>query len=746
MATPAMPPRGHATAPTFDEEQPRTLRRFFQDLEALFDRCAIADEQQKKKWVTRYLPIDAADLCESLGTFAAPATYEDFKKAIIALYPGADDARKHSVADVEALVNARARTVIQNIGELSTYYRDFFAMTSYLISHNRLSTSEQSRLFVRGLRSPLWDQVSQRLQLKQPDHYPDDPYALTDVFDAAKFVLHGTTVTGTATASRTSSTPAESSTVKVEDLAPLLKLLAKSISDSGAQAATGSQPVVRNSEGPVNNFCHYCGDPGDRVATCKHVDKDIKAGRIMRNAEGKIVLPNGNFVPRSLAGITMRDRVYEWHRLNPGQMRSPSSQMMLQFAPSSETTSAFQLTSEDRIAQLEREILALRSRRAFDGVELPAPRYNRPRTPPATGQSAPANRATSGSSETSSAKPTTSVAAPPRPPTPHPASEPSATVPTPANNTAPTRPAPVTVEHPFAKARDATHIPSNYTPPTDRNFATAAKDKESTYRTQVPIHQPKIADDIFARSMKTPTVTLTPEELLSIAPEVRAKYREAITPKRVITESRTVAFVEEVDEENAVVEQSCSGEPLEPGGVIIPDPFEVYLRRLEPGSDPTLLTVAKESHALRAIMGLVDNKEYVEAIIDPGSQIIAMSEHVCHALGLSYDPTIRLNMQSANGEVDQSLGLVRNVPFCVANIVLYLQMHVIRAAAYDILLGRPFDVLTRSVVKNFHNEDQTITIKCPNTGTIATIPTIARGSAQFRPSNKSQLGFRPSMI
>ncbi|OBZ73872.1 hypothetical protein A0H81_05911 [Grifola frondosa] len=31
-------------------------------------------------------------------------------------------------------------------------------------------------------------------------------------------------------------------------------------------------------------------------------------------------------------------------------------------------------------------------------------------------------------------------------------------------------------------------------------------------------------------------------------------------------------------------------------------------------------------------------------------------------------------MQSANGEVDQSLGLVRNVPFQVSDIVLYLQI------------------------------------------------------------------------
>jgi len=65
----------------------------------------------------------------------------------------------------------------------------------------------------------------------------------------------------------------------------------------------------------------------------------------------------------------------------------------------------------------------------------------------------------------------------------------------------------------------------------------------------------------------------------------------------------------------------------------------------------------------------------------------------------------------------------------IAGITVYLQIHVIREPAYDILLGRPFDVVTESVVRNYANSDQTITIRDPNeAGRIATIPTIARGS------------------
>ncbi|KAI9060949.1 hypothetical protein FKP32DRAFT_1576974, partial [Trametes sanguinea] len=745
---PPMPARGHTTAPTFDPAQPRTLRRFFQDIETLFERSGIDADEARKSWVVRYLPIDVADLCESLPEFSDDAkTYDDFKAAVIALYPGAGEDRKFSVADVESLVAKRAASPITSISELSAYYREFFTMTSYLMKHKRLSESEQSRLFVRGIAPPLWDQVSQRLQLKLPDHYPDDPYKLEQVYDAAKFVLHGTLPAATTGESGRATNAGESreNVVKVEELAPLLRLLAQSVGEGAAHAGAGLTNRGGNTN-PFNTFfCHYCGGPNCQLRNCPFIDEDARAGRVYRNQDGRIMLPNGNFVPRHLPGfdgVTMRDRVYEWHRRNPNALApqgqpqqappanapgqgggtNPAAQLFFAIAPETTTVAAFQLSTEERIDQLERELFNLRQgqgRARFDGVEVPRRRPSFSRSPAAQATAQPRERGETQRASPTAIRDTTVEAAAnrreeearaPRAPTPMPTSGRSEKGQEP--------------EHPFAKARDAT-----YAPPTVRNFGAPPPkpkepEREAAYRTQAPVHDIKFAEEIFARSMKTPVITLSPEELLSIAPEVRAKYREAVTPRRVpTTRSVNFATVEEVPDEDdtAGAEQflasvSCSGEPLEPGAYVLPDPYEVYLRDVAPDREPSPLNVAKESYALRSIVGLVDNKEYVEAIVDPGCMVIAMSENVCHALGMWYDPSIQLHMISANGEVDKSLGLVRNVPFCVADIVLYLQVHVIRNAAYDMLLGRPFDVLTKSVVKNFENEDQTITIRCPNTG------------------------------
>jgi Aspartyl protease len=317
--------------------------------------------------------------------------------------------------------------------------------------------------------------------------------------------------------------------------------------------------------------------------------------------------------------------------------------------------------------------------------------------------------------------------------------------------------------HPYASVPDATHgiIPGRVKP--------AAKGAAGHYHNNANIHDPQVARAVYERAMEAP-ITVTQRELLSLAPEVRAQVADATVRKRVPRDTAAQAMVEEAPDgqdlrrvhfeamPHATIEEIPDDEaPTSqheeatlashmpaafiaaarappPDATIIADPYETYLREHGAGagtnSEPSI-AVAAESRALRAILPLVDGQDKVEAILDPGCQVVAMSEEVCNALALHYDPTIRLHMMSANGGVDQSLGLARNVPFLVGDITLYLQVHVLRAPAYDILLGRPFDVLTQSVVRNYANENQTITILDPNTGRKATVPTIPRGSFKF---------------
>jgi len=161
MAAPnaSMPGVGHATAPKFSPDQPRELRRFFSTLDRHFVRCAIIDVAEKKSYACSYLDIDSAELWEALPEYDANNTWDQFKTATFKLYPGAEDERKFSIADMDKLVGEQLRTGIYSDKDLGNYYRSFYSITQFLFAKNRLSTAEQSRAFVRGFQPDLWGRI-----------------------------------------------------------------------------------------------------------------------------------------------------------------------------------------------------------------------------------------------------------------------------------------------------------------------------------------------------------------------------------------------------------------------------------------------------------------------------------------------------------------------------------------------------------------------------------------------------------
>ncbi|RPD52390.1 hypothetical protein L227DRAFT_514884, partial [Lentinus tigrinus ALCF2SS1-6] len=141
------------------------------------------------------------------------------------------------------------------------------------------------------------------------------------------------------------------------------------------------------------------------------------------------------------------------------------------------------------------------------------------------------------------------------------------------------------------------------------------------------------------------------------------------------------------------------------------------------------LRVGRATHKLRSIWAVIaDAAVPTECVLDPGSQIVAISESKCVELGISWDNKAKMKMVSANNTSNETCGMAHNVPLEIApGIVVYLQLHVISHASYDVLLGRPFDVLMATEVVNSTNGDQLITVTCPNSGLSRTIPTFARG-------------------
>jgi hypothetical protein len=108
-----MPGRGDRSAPKFDPKQPRELRHYFADLDFTFDRASITNETDKKKHACRYVDVDTSELWETLVEYTdITKPYEDFMKAVHTLYPGSDEERKWSVADMDKLIGEQSHLAI----------------------------------------------------------------------------------------------------------------------------------------------------------------------------------------------------------------------------------------------------------------------------------------------------------------------------------------------------------------------------------------------------------------------------------------------------------------------------------------------------------------------------------------------------------------------------------------------------------------------------------------------------------
>jgi hypothetical protein len=269
---------------------------------------------------------------------------------------------------------------------------------------------------------------------------------------------------------------------------------------------------------------------------------------------------------------------------------------------------------------------------------------------------------------------------------------------------------------------------------------------EPGFKNRAPLQSDERAKDLIQEALKNP-ICITTEDLLNVSEPMRQELKKLLIKKR--QEKKMVTFAAEVEPIIDEVDTPGQG-PLETisveklpeatyevlaedtdgmakGSVIVSDPVMQYLNTLAPGEVPKSVIVAAESHALRTVYPLINRVGEVESLLDPGSQIVSMARTIAVMLEVPWDPDITVQMQSANNTLEKTLGLAKNVPFLFGTITVYLQIHVIENAAYKVLLGRPFDIVTESVVKNSKDGSQSLTLTDPNTGARCVMHTHERG-------------------
>jgi hypothetical protein len=295
---------------------------------------------------------------------------------------------------------------------------------------------------------------------------------------------------------------------------------------------------------------------------------------------------------------------------------------------------------------------------------------------------------------------------------------------------------------------------------TPRSHATTSFG-EKQYRVRAPIERDGVAEDVIDQIHNT-EVMVKLGDLYGISKELRegerlklTRVRQPVQPQPKPQTTVELAMTsEELDGVQVPVEdiESClqydaldidelpqvegvfimetaiGGVPA--GALVAKDPILQYLESLGEDVSPKQIFVARDSAPLRVTFPNINYQGRMESVLDSGSQIVSMALDNAKEMGLIWDPKIQIFMQSANRTMERSVGLARNVPFQWGQLVVYLQVHIIKGPAYKVLLGRPFDTLTRSQIDNQEDGGQVITLTDPNTGKVFAVPTFDRTGAK----------------
>jgi hypothetical protein len=117
---------------------------------------------------------------------------------------------------------------------------------------------------------------------------------------------------------------------------------------------------------------------------------------------------------------------------------------------------------------------------------------------------------------------------------------------------------------------------------------------------------------------------------------------------------------------------------------------------------------------LQEIDILVDGRMTEAAVIDPGSQIVAIQKDLADSLTMKPNPNAALEMEVANSATNWMLGCVEYLTLQIGDIPFKVHAHVIEDAPFQVLLGHPFQRIVLSILEDRPDGHVDLTIHDPH--------------------------------
>ena len=276
---------------------------------------------------------------------------------------------KYSLWDMDSLVGEQQQIGIANINDLSYYHLHFVVITTWLMKKNQPQDLEQQWAYLQGFQPTLLASIMQRLQLKNPDHHPNIPYNIQEVYEAAWFILQGSSVIPIEqTVTSGNQGTLNYLTLKTEQISTIFSKFTKSIIDAINNGTIGKARVTQEVQ---DKLCNFCSGP-HFIRECKMVEEYIKTGKCRRNIEGNIVLSTGAWILWDIPGNNFKEWINKWHNCNPNQLAGatllntiirPTTVLALMpmVTIGKPVMTSYQLSATNHIAALEAKLFTLKA-------------------------------------------------------------------------------------------------------------------------------------------------------------------------------------------------------------------------------------------------------------------------------------------------------------------------------------------------------------------------------------------------
>ena len=728
---------------TYSREAPRFVRdahgfdSFFDNVDELGRRCKLSDAD-RIVWAIRYAGAEADSWkgvpCLAAGVNPAP-TLETFREEVREGYPDLDVDRRYTRRDLEALIDRTREYRDMSRGDLGDYYRKFNTYANYLIGKGTLSELDRASSYLRGFPQPVRVEIAARLRITQPHTLPDEGYPFREIHEAARFVLTcglpGASGGSDATPARADPRDATIDRLLLA-VSDLTRVVSSSAQSQQRHSSSGPAPYSRPADpsptpgGVVQNpprwgpppqptqpsqECMFCSGRDHYVRDCPVAAQYLQQGKVAKNDVGKLVLPDGRYVARSIPGRNMRERIDNLLASSGNQRQDGANhdtvsthflegpdECVFSFDTSDfrrdDTTLEEVQTLEAQIESLrEQQVLALQKGgkrpQQFDGVEIPK-KVGPPKRDPPPHQVPNIHSRPNANDRSQQPVPTSSG----------------------ANG------------KPGVRAGDQA-LPSRPQGPMRPIEMPPKHSDEPKQRYQAPIEADVKTDDLVDRALDA-KITISTRELLATSSEVRKHVKDLVTNKKVSTN-----LLESDGVDSFITEFLESSDDLDPASVFLD------LSKYEPSSPSAVVSLP-----LRVIYPSFGPGVEPECILDGGAQVVVMRKDIWHQLRAPILPNKVMAIESANAGTTMTIGVLEEHPVQLGPITVYLQIQVVEKAPFEVLLGRPFFDVVSCAEDSRSGGHHQIHVRDPKTGKPYTFPTQPRPRKAIRKSSNAAVNFR----